>query len=302
MVELSIVVCTFNRAELLRECLTALIAELDERCELIVVDNNSTDGSSAVAADVIGSRSDTRVVREPSQGLSFARNCGLREAKGSWIAYVDDDALAESGYVQRALATAATGQFDAFGGVFLPWYKYGRPAWYRDEYASNANVQSTLGILPESQFMSGGNAVFHRRVFDRVGDFSGEIGMRGKLRSYGEETLLQVRMRRAGLRIGFDPQLVVRHLVSQRKMTVSGLLHDSFAAGRDSFTAFDLEPSFRRRASALVAGLAYARRLPGLVRKLAQRDYHVENFVLDVCTSPAYHFGQFASREPEKSV
>ena len=101
---LSVIVCTWNRAGILSECLDALRRQtLDPgRFEVIVVDNNSTDGTGDVvrqAAD--GSPVNIRYVVEEKQGLSVARNRGVEVAKGMWLAFIDDDSVAEPDLVAK---------------------------------------------------------------------------------------------------------------------------------------------------------------------------------------------------------
>ncbi len=84
---------------------------------------------------------------EFAQGLSHARNRGYREAQAAWVAYMDDDAKAYPDFVERILYITDQYPFDAVGGMFLPWYKYGKPKWFRDTYASNGRLLDQVGIL-----------------------------------------------------------------------------------------------------------------------------------------------------------
>lgn len=94
---LTILVCTHNRADLLRGALESL--ELQslprDRFEVLVVDNASTDGTPGVVAECAArGRVDLRSVREEELGLDAARNRGIREAAGTFVAFLDDDARA----------------------------------------------------------------------------------------------------------------------------------------------------------------------------------------------------------------
>src|SRR4051794_13704771 len=90
---LSIVLCTYNRAPLLARALTALVAAAADDAELIVVDNNSTDGTAGVVRQFADGPLHIRAVHEPRQGLSFARNTGICAARGELIAFTDDDVV-----------------------------------------------------------------------------------------------------------------------------------------------------------------------------------------------------------------
>jgi hypothetical protein len=197
----------------------------------------------------------------------------------------------------HALDTIARCEFDAFGGVFLPWYRYGKPRWYRDEYASNAGTRRDLGLLDERQFMSGGNCLFRRATLERFGGFRTDIGMRGGKRSFGEETEMQVRMRKQGLRIGFDPELIVEHLVPLAKMDLGWMLRDGYAAGRDSWHTFEQTPSLWRKLGSAAIGLLHAQtRIPLALVKLARPGYFYQNAIFDIAFVPAFCLGRIAFR------
>jgi len=90
---ISVIVCTYNRAELLRELLPTLCEQTVAftQYEVIVIDNGSTDHTKTVAAVFAARYPQVRYCYEPRQGLSHARNRGWQEAKGDYVAYIDDD-------------------------------------------------------------------------------------------------------------------------------------------------------------------------------------------------------------------
>src|SRR5690349_17754111 len=96
---ISVVVCTFNRARSLGRSLNALLALKPPPggYELIIVDNNSRDGTAEVVARASSQRGASappvRYIFEPAQGLSRARNAGVRAARGRILAFTDDDTL-----------------------------------------------------------------------------------------------------------------------------------------------------------------------------------------------------------------
>lgn len=121
---LTIAVCTRNRAGMLRRCLTALVAMRDARADLgplvdiLVVDNTPTDDRIRVAT---AGFSGVRYVMEPVPGLDFGRNRALAETDRSWIAYVDDDAVVDRGWLDRlAEAVQTSPEAGGFTGPILP--------------------------------------------------------------------------------------------------------------------------------------------------------------------------------------
>src|SRR5262245_56043964 len=116
----SIVVCTHNRADNLRAAVASLY-DLATRgrfdYEIVVVDNASTDDTPAVVAEAdCLSPHRVRYVFEGRKGISPARNRGVREAAGSWIAFFDDDQLAEPQWLAELWDLAEAKQVDGVGG------------------------------------------------------------------------------------------------------------------------------------------------------------------------------------------
>jgi GT2 family glycosyltransferase len=241
----SIVICTFNRAALLRECLGSVSDLIDQesRFEIIVVDNNSNDETPTSVDRFRYELPTLRYVREEQQGLSYARNRGLREATADWIAYLDDDARVLPGYMERLNILVGSGAFDCIGGVYVPWYRDGRKCWYLDEYASNAGSSQVVGELGNNMFVSGGICLFRRDALLAVGGFPPALGMTGNKLGYGEETRVQVLMRDKGCRIGFDPEWRIEHFTSLSKQSMRWMLRSAYASGRDSWQTFGDQPT-----------------------------------------------------------
>lgn len=104
---LHVVICTYNRAELLRGALESLAtqtAEHDGRWAVLVVDNNCTDHSLDVVESFLGRLPDLRMVPETRQGLTEARQRGFLATEAPWVGFVDDDCRPEPDWVTEALA------------------------------------------------------------------------------------------------------------------------------------------------------------------------------------------------------
>ncbi|MEZ4986619.1 MAG: glycosyltransferase family 2 protein [Saprospiraceae bacterium] len=139
IMKLTIAICTYNRAELLKHALAALTRQTvsSDVFELLVIDNNSPDQTQACAQSFAENFTHFRVILETNQGLSYARNRAMHEASTDWILYLDDDAKAKEDLVEKTLDVIQKSDYQIFGGVFYPWYLYGKPHWYKDTYASN---------------------------------------------------------------------------------------------------------------------------------------------------------------------
>lgn len=292
---ITVAVCTYNRAGLLEECLESLVNQTAaaNTFEVIVVNNGSTDQTQRIAQRFASQYSTFHVVVENKQGLSHARNLAFRNARSDWISYIDDDAKAFPNFVERALRTIAIHRFDCFGGIYVPWYKFGRPKWYRDQWASNqAGKPTRVGIMPHD-FASGGVMVIRKNVLEQLHGFSLRLGMIGGKTAYGEETQLQVAMRNSGMTIGFDPQLRVEHLVSKEKLTMSWFFKSAFAAGRDSWNTFGTRASWWKLIRQILS-------LPGTffwksaktTCRLFNKDYYLQTWLVDTLRPCAYRIGR----------
>jgi len=293
---LSIVICTFNRAQYLAECLDSLLSQtIDIDCfPVIVVDNNSTDDTRDIVEGYRKRIPQIRYIFEPEQGLSFARNKGFREAETEWVAYLDDDAKAFPDYLERIVAAINLNKYDCIGGIFHPWYKYGKPKWYKDRYASN------IGTLenPEGQrYAPGGNMIIRREILVELGGFSDQIGMTGQRISYGEETRLQIAMAKIGYTFGLDESIQIEHLVARYKLSVWWLTKSAFAIGRDSWGAFMTSPAVARAARTLAyAAYVFIRSLiKNAKRLISEDDYFIQNLYIDSTKALVMAIGSLVS-------
>ncbi|MCC5876814.1 MAG: glycosyltransferase family 2 protein, partial [Candidatus Sumerlaeia bacterium] len=137
MVPFTICICTHNRAPHLRRCLQSLVDHMPEgmTVPVMVVDNASTDDTSAVAEEFMGSL-DLVCQFAPDPGLSRARNVGWRACRTEYIVYLDDDARATPQWIPAIARGLDSYQPDYFGGPYVPFYLDEKPDWFLDKYGS----------------------------------------------------------------------------------------------------------------------------------------------------------------------
>jgi GT2 family glycosyltransferase len=188
--ELSVLVLTWNRAELLRRCLHSVLGQLGDREELIVVDNGSTDRTGDVL-DEFERRAGVRTVRLPENlGCPEGRNVGMAAATGPWVFSVDDDAWLAPGTLARVRHTVGRHPDAAvIAGSCV---------------ADPADGPDDGYPVPTFRF-SGGVAVIRRDWFDRCGGYPVD-GLR-----QGEERDLAFRLYDAGAHVLRDPALTIVH-------------------------------------------------------------------------------------------
>ena len=102
----TVVIPCFNAAPFLRATLESALNQSHAPCEVLVIDDGSTDQSAAIAASY---GPPVRVISQANQGESVARNRGIEEARGSWIAFLDSDDLWMPEKLERQLTAAQPG-------------------------------------------------------------------------------------------------------------------------------------------------------------------------------------------------
>jgi GT2 family glycosyltransferase len=194
----SVVVCTYNGAKTLRECLAGLSALDYPDYEVIVVDDGSTDASAAIAQAF-----PCRLVRTENRGLSRARNTGLELATGSIVAYIDDDAYPDPHWLRYLATTFLRGGHAAVGGPNLAPPGDG---WIA-ECVANApgNPVHVLVSDRDAEHIPGCNMAFRRSALEAIGGFDPQF------RVAGDDVDLCWRLTDAGHTIGFSPAAVVWH-------------------------------------------------------------------------------------------
>ena len=185
---ISVILCTYNRDKYIYNVLKS-VAENDyprDLYEIVLVNNNSTDNTEGECQRFQADYPDIafRYCVETSQGLSYARNCGIRQSAGDLLVYVDDDATVNKEYLRTyADFFASHPKAVAAGGRILPVYETEEPAWMshytRQLITGRLYLGNTAREFPKGAFPGGGNACYRKSVFDTVGLFNVELGRKG---------------------------------------------------------------------------------------------------------------------------
>ncbi len=208
--DLSLIICTCNRAGNLLQTLEALKSvnvPSALRAELIIVDNASTDGTAQIAKNFRSPNLAVRYLHEPSPGQAKARNTGLQEAAGKIVLFTDDDVRPLPGWIEGMCAPIESGQAEAVaGGVVMAPHLH-RP-WM--EPSHRAALADTSLLSPEAvPDLVGANMAFSRAVLSKVPRFDPALGP-GAL-GFWDDTLFGRQLVQAGFRIAHCPQVQVEH-------------------------------------------------------------------------------------------
>jgi glycosyltransferase involved in cell wall biosynthesis len=231
----SVVLCTYNRVEILKGALRTLCHQpgSGHHHELIIVDNNSSDKTKECSLGYSEKFDHVRYVFEQQQGLSHARNRGLEEARGEYIAFIDDDCEVPEDYIVRLIDVLRKVKPAVLGGPAYPFYKSPKPGWYRDKYAQY-QLDENARALDKKEYAYGFNMVFRCACLEAVGGFDPELGMTGDDIGYGEDIVPQrlIREKMPAEVFYYDPQVRVFHLVRPEKMTLRWVMQAQYHQGK----------------------------------------------------------------------
>jgi glucosyl-dolichyl phosphate glucuronosyltransferase len=233
---LSVIVCTYNRADLLDLSLHSLRGQrlAPQRFEVIVVDNNSTDDTAAVVARHTALAPNIRRVVETRQGLSHARNCGWEQARGQYLVYNDDDAIMPPDYLAQVIDVINRHQPDILGGPVCPFYTSPKPRWWRDEFEFRCYTPAS-GFSATCR-VTGVNFIIRRDLLPRLGMFSPELGMVGATLGLGEEAKVLDTYRAItpaqDQKVYYAHECYLYHHVPDWKMRFGYMVRRSYVNGR----------------------------------------------------------------------
>mgnify|MGYP001569123278 CR=1 FL=1 len=223
---LSLAVCSYNRCESLRETLQSLAKlrwDAREALEIVVVDNNSADRTRDVVEAFRRTMAwPVHYVKEPRQGIASARNRALDTARGTYVAFIDDDALADPEWATAIWRCAEDTQADLIGGTVRPLWLTERPRWLSDDLLGPIMA---LDYGPHRKRCANGetflttNCTLRRASLERHGAFETSLGRRGQRWIGGEDVELCRRWLRRGAHVVYEPAAIVQHKVEATRVT-----------------------------------------------------------------------------------
>lgn len=262
----TIAICTYNRAQVIHKALDSAIEQTlpGSNFEILVVDNNSTDDTRDVVRSYKSMHAGLRLVSEPRQGLSIARNRAWKEAGGDLIVYVDDDAALATDYLERLEEVAAEeSMLGAAGGPINVGWMGAMPGWWEpglEIWYNHLDLGRHRKKLQYPEIFYGTNMAFPVSVLKEAGGFSPELGRTGRGLLDSEEAEIFIRVEKAGYDLVYDPGLEAVHYITEERLSREYLLEKARQHGKSQCIAERMHPD-RGGAASMLGALAasYAR-------------------------------------------
>jgi glucosyl-dolichyl phosphate glucuronosyltransferase len=224
---LSVVVCTYQRYDVLTDALASLLMQDGPTgfLEVIVIDNSPDQKAAAEFGTRYAKEPSIRYLLEPTPGLSNARNVGIGQAKADLVAFIDDDALAAPNWACEILrAFELHGErAGVVGGRVIPHWVKPKPPWLSDSLLSHLSIidwGDDMRELKPAEWLVGCNIAFRKSTLVSVGGFSralGRIGSGLTLLSNDEIEVLE-KIHAAGQVSIYAPNAIVQHVIDPERL------------------------------------------------------------------------------------
>jgi glycosyltransferase involved in cell wall biosynthesis len=232
--DLTVCICTHDRPRYVRDCLDGLRRQTAarDRFAILLVDSGSGPAAAAELAG-LATANGARLIRLDHPGVSLARNAGAWATRTPFIAYIDDDAIAASDWVDSILsAIAQPGRPPALiGGRILPEWEAPLPPWWPRslrgvlsiiEYEGHGEYRTSA--VPKGLEPYAANIVVHVLSLIAAGGFGGAIGRYGQSLLSDEDVQLAWMLQDAGYSVRYDSRITVRHQIQARRLDPEWLL------------------------------------------------------------------------------
>ena len=228
MIRFSFVTCTYNRDKYIAQTLESVCKQTFSPVdyEIIVVDNNSTDSTAAICEE-FGQRYPDRqfkYFKEINQGLSFALNRGIKEARGEYIIFVDDDETIIAEHLER-LDNHLKNYPDAelVASPVIPVYEEAQPKWmshYTQRLIGGYFDQGNQPKKLEAKNYPGtGHTIIKRELYEKYGDYNTELGRKGNSLIGAEDKDMFNRLKKNNIDCYYFPDIPIYHHIPGQKLT-----------------------------------------------------------------------------------
>ncbi|MGD1805912.1 glycosyltransferase [Dapis sp. BLCC M126] len=241
---ISVAICTHNRADRLILALEGLLKQSlpSQNFEVLIIDNASQDNTKEIGDRYEKKYSNCRYIYEPVLGLSKARNTALNQAKGKYIAYLDDDAIPCEEWLEAILDTFTTVEPCpvCIGGPIYGLWEIPKPDWLDrtiEDYFTVLDYGSKPRWFPRNKYPYGANITYKKESLENLGGFNEELGRQGNKLLSQEELLVNWILEKQGEKFYYNPKASVKHWIPKKRINPNWLLRRSYWQGRSDAIA-----------------------------------------------------------------
>jgi GT2 family glycosyltransferase len=265
----TVAVCTRDRPDDLRRCLPALLQLPDDGQEYLVIDNCPSTNETEKLVAAFGER--VRYVREDRPGLDVARNRALREARHEIVAFNDDDAIPDPGWLRALIRNFRDPNVLCVTGLTMPFeLETEAQEWFERYSPFNRGFKRrvfhlwNLPPLASARVGAGANMAVRRSILERVGPFEEALDGGTPTRS-GGDTEMFARILSNGYRIAYEPQALSWH---RHRRTWQSLRNTVYGYGVGVYAVFTHQLLVEHEFTVFLRALAwfYYDQLPRLLR------------------------------------
>lgn len=241
MKRFSVIFCTYNREKYIYNAMRSIVEQdfPHQDYEIVLINNNSTDNTENICGQFQKDypQVDFLYFTEINQGLSYARNRGVKESNGEILIFVDDDATVFDHYLSSINSFFGEHpEVSACGGPIIPVYETEKPKWlsrYTEQLLGGALYEGDkIKPFKNGKYPGGGNSAFRKSIFDKYGLFNVELGRKGTGLIGAEEKDLYDRLVRGNEEFYYLPQMGIYHYIPKKKLTISHFKELTYSIGK----------------------------------------------------------------------
>jgi len=219
--QLSLVICTYNRDKFIADCLNSINHQTlaNDLYEVLLINNNCTDLTESIVNNYIADNPtiNIRQIMEPNQGLSFARNRGIKESTSELICYVDDDAILPATFLETVVDIMQENQnYAGIGGKVIPEYETKQPDWYHSllrMFVTHIDYGESMFKCYGKKYPPGCNMTYRKNILLQCGGFNNALKWRT------DDKYIFFEVRKLNDNIYYRPELWVRHQIDADRIT-----------------------------------------------------------------------------------
>lgn len=163
---LSIIIPVYNTAKQLRRCLNSIVAQLNDKVEVIPINDGSIDNSISIIHDYIEHYDQLKLYDKPNEGVSSSRNIGLKVAVGRYVAFVDSDDYVENDYICKMLANIQKMELDKLDLMIFGFYRREGENYSVNSPIVRKNESDIIKDIFVQKYNAPWNKIFKKSIID----------------------------------------------------------------------------------------------------------------------------------------